>query len=303
MERELKRIKNRITSNKGFSLTELIIVIAIMAILAALVAPSVIRYIDKSREQRALNDCQVMVESITFAQIANELPSNSTIPIRTTASTNQGGSYALSDFTDGRSQSGVDYEAIRSEAQINGKNEIVMIENDPSEVVSFMISKHGKYYVMYDTGNYILLGECASAEEAIEESHSILAASFVTAVHQYITDARGSNSEATAGAHSNWNQAKLNSVTALNAKISDQLGTNDFNYQIKESKGVLTMIVSSDTRYSYAELAKAKEVNVIVYQLDFNGNIISENQGTAKICRRNQYEENGVQFNNVVTNQ
>ena len=36
-------------SNKGFSLVELIIVIAIMAILAAAIAPALIRYIDKSR--------------------------------------------------------------------------------------------------------------------------------------------------------------------------------------------------------------------------------------------------------------
>ncbi len=35
--------------NKGFSLVELIIVIAIMAILAAAIAPALIRYIDKSR--------------------------------------------------------------------------------------------------------------------------------------------------------------------------------------------------------------------------------------------------------------
>ena len=35
--------------NKGFSLVELIIVIAIMAILAGAIAPAIIRYIDKSR--------------------------------------------------------------------------------------------------------------------------------------------------------------------------------------------------------------------------------------------------------------
>jgi len=36
-------------SNKGFSLVELIIVIAIMAILAAAIAPALIRYINKAR--------------------------------------------------------------------------------------------------------------------------------------------------------------------------------------------------------------------------------------------------------------
>jgi len=41
--------EKEIMKNKGFSLVELIIVIAIMAILAAAIAPALIRYIDKSR--------------------------------------------------------------------------------------------------------------------------------------------------------------------------------------------------------------------------------------------------------------
>jgi type IV pilus assembly protein PilA len=51
--KKLKQMKRRINlmkkTNKGFSLVELIIVIAIMAILAAAIAPALIRYIDKSR--------------------------------------------------------------------------------------------------------------------------------------------------------------------------------------------------------------------------------------------------------------
>ncbi len=39
-----------VNKNKGFSLVELIIVIAIMAILAAAIAPALIRYIEKSRK-------------------------------------------------------------------------------------------------------------------------------------------------------------------------------------------------------------------------------------------------------------
>ena len=53
--------------NKGFSLVELIIVIAIMAILAAAIAPALIRYIDKSRRA----DDVAAAESInTAAQAA-----------------------------------------------------------------------------------------------------------------------------------------------------------------------------------------------------------------------------------------
>jgi type IV pilus assembly protein PilA len=38
--------------NKGFSLVELIVVIAIMAVLMAVLAPSLLRYVEKTRQQR-----------------------------------------------------------------------------------------------------------------------------------------------------------------------------------------------------------------------------------------------------------
>lgn len=58
-------------SNKGFSLVELIIVIAIMAILAAAIAPALIRYIDKSRKA---DDVQFFgqVQTAANAALANE---------------------------------------------------------------------------------------------------------------------------------------------------------------------------------------------------------------------------------------
>ncbi len=55
------------TSNKGFSLVELIIVIAIMAILAAALAPSLIKYINKSRLSTAVSDGTTIASSINSA--------------------------------------------------------------------------------------------------------------------------------------------------------------------------------------------------------------------------------------------
>ena len=57
--------------NKGFSLVELIIVIAIMAILAAAIAPALIRYIDKSRRSDDVAAAET-INTATQAALANE---------------------------------------------------------------------------------------------------------------------------------------------------------------------------------------------------------------------------------------
>ena len=57
--------------NKGFSLVELIIVIAIMAILAAAIAPALIRYIDKSRKADDVTAAGTVATAVSAA-LANE---------------------------------------------------------------------------------------------------------------------------------------------------------------------------------------------------------------------------------------
>jgi len=57
--------------NKGFSLVELIIVIAIMAILAAAIAPALIRYIDKSRKADDVSAAETINTAVSAA-LANE---------------------------------------------------------------------------------------------------------------------------------------------------------------------------------------------------------------------------------------
>jgi type IV pilus assembly protein PilA len=58
-------------NNKGFSLVELIIVIAIMAILAGAIAPALIRYIDKSRKSNDVTSCKAIKTAVETA-LGNE---------------------------------------------------------------------------------------------------------------------------------------------------------------------------------------------------------------------------------------
>ena len=54
-------------NNKGFSLVELIIVIAIMAILIAVLAPQYIKYVEKSRQSADLDNWQSIVNALQVA--------------------------------------------------------------------------------------------------------------------------------------------------------------------------------------------------------------------------------------------
>lgn len=70
----MKRNKKK-SNNKGFSLVELIIVIAIMAILSGALAPQLIKYLDKSRQATDVQTAQTIATAVNAA-MANEAAYN-----------------------------------------------------------------------------------------------------------------------------------------------------------------------------------------------------------------------------------
>lgn len=104
----MKRTK---LGNEGFSLVELIIVIAIMAILAGAIAPALIRYIDKARASRATDEARVIVTAVETA-LATKAGDDADFQITSTFVDGSGNSHACGLITNwilSRTQSGVEF--------------------------------------------------------------------------------------------------------------------------------------------------------------------------------------------------
>ena len=86
-------------ANKGFSLVELIIVIAIMAVLVGVLAPQFIKYVESSRQSTDIDsvaEYKVAVE----AYVADESTSGSTVPGTIAIHVGSNGVYADVDLSD-----------------------------------------------------------------------------------------------------------------------------------------------------------------------------------------------------------
>ena len=86
-EEDMKKLRR---SNKGFSLVELIIVIAIMAILVGVMAPQLIKYIEKGKVSADTQRLDTIHSAIVYALMDPEVNS-----------ANDGSKFWIADFTSG----------------------------------------------------------------------------------------------------------------------------------------------------------------------------------------------------------
>lgn len=89
-------------NNKGFSLVELIIVIAIMAVLIGVLAPQFIKYVERSRESTDLQNVEEVKTAVeTYVADHGEdtaLPASITVKLTTGASGKIVPSTAMTDY-------------------------------------------------------------------------------------------------------------------------------------------------------------------------------------------------------------
>ena len=145
---KLKNIERK--NNKGFTLVELIIVIAIIAVLAAVLAPQYIKYVDKSK---AATDADTMG---AIVQAVNVLSADGTITATETFTWNRTAGTITSSLTEGSHASNV--TAITGTKNLAAKsNKVKDLSADPTVTVT--IAKGESPVVTYTPDDYTSWGK------------------------------------------------------------------------------------------------------------------------------------------------
>lgn len=132
----LKKVRKMMSDRKGFTLVELIVVLVILSVLAAMLAPTMTGYIDKAKGKRVEAELhQAVVAAQTLADEA----------------------YALAENYDG-----ITLESIAALAELEGELQAVYLDEDNGKVAYVALELNGVSGVYTETGGIQIEEEVAA---------------------------------------------------------------------------------------------------------------------------------------------
>ena len=99
-------------NNKGFSLVELIIVIAIMAILVGVLAPQFIKYVESSKQSTDIQNCSEIRAAVEAFVAENQPTTDVEIKVNSSAISVGGGSYTGGNVSNALSAVGLNASTV-----------------------------------------------------------------------------------------------------------------------------------------------------------------------------------------------